>query len=264
MADPSAFRTLCDDLGRSLCLPAFPQRIVSLCPSITETLYALGAGGRVAGRTRFCIHPAGAVSAALRVGGTKDLRYERLARLQPDLIIAEKEENTPEMVARLAESYPVWVFDVLDFASALAMIRRLGELLALESAAEALLARIGLAWEGLPSLAPLRVAYLIWKDPWMAAGRDTYIQSVLHRLGAENVLLTRPERYPAFRLDELAALAPEQIWLSSEPFPFGLREQEMLQDRFPWAEVRLVDGEMFSWYGARMEQAAVYFRSALG
>ena len=255
--------TYTDQLGRTLALPRRPMRIVSLCPSITETLYALGAGDRVVGRTRFCIHPRAAVGGAVRVGGTKEIRYDRLAALTPDLIIAEKEENTPEMVARLAQDYPVYVADVRDVPSALAMIRDLGQLLGAEVPAHRLADRIEQGFAALTAGPPRRVAYLIWRAPWMGVGGDTYIHDLLRRLGWTNVLLSLPGRYPVFSLEELVAAAPELVLLSSEPFPFDASHRAELAAHLPGAEVRLVDGEMFSWYGSRMEAALPYLRGLL-
>jgi iron complex transport system substrate-binding protein len=249
-----------DHLGRPVSAPQHPQRIVSLCPSLTETLYALGLGERVVGRTRFCLHPEPSIRGATRVGGTKQIKYERLHELRPDLIIAEKEENTPEMVERLAQDYPVYVIDVQTVEDAMAMLTDLGELTGTRSAAQTLQKEIEQAWRQIPAFSHRRVAYLIWQDPLMGVGRDTYIQSVLARLGLDNVLLPLEGRYPSLTEEQLQRLAPDLLLLSSEPYPFQAKHLAAFQALLPEAEVQLVDGEMFSWYGARMLPAAGYLR----
>jgi iron complex transport system substrate-binding protein len=246
-----------DDLGRAVRLPAHPRRIVSLCPSQTETLLALGLGGRVVGRTRYCIHPATEVSRITEVGGTKQLRLDALRALQPDLIIAEKEENRREDVEALEREFPVYVTDVRSVGGALRMIRSLGQLCDRAQAAEALAQQIAGRFSRLQPLHPRRrVAYLIWRKPWMAAGGDTYIHDVLTRCGFENVFATRTARYPETTPAEIEQLAPEVLLLSSEPYPFGEKHVQEFARRLPGCQVRRVDGEAYSWYGARMLPAA--------
>ncbi|HXG28672.1 MAG TPA: helical backbone metal receptor [Nevskiales bacterium] len=246
-----------DDLGRAVRLPARPRRIVSLCPSQTETLLALGLSGRVVGRTRYCIHPAAEVSRITEVGGTKQLRLDALRALQPDLIIAEKEENRREDVEALEREFPVYVTDVRSVDGALRMIRHLGQLCDCTQAAEVLAQQIAGRFSRLQPLRPRRrVAYLIWRKPWMAAGADTYIHDVLTRCGFENVFAAKTGRYPETTLEDIERLAPEVLLLSSEPYPFQDRHRQEFAKRLPGAKVLLVDGEAFSWYGARMRLAA--------
>lgn len=241
-----------------------PRRLISLCPSQTETLLALGAP--VVGRTRYCVHPADQIATLPTVGGTKKLDFDAVATLQPDLIIAEKEENRREDVETLAERWPVFVTDVRDHASALRMVRSLGSLCGREPAASQLAADIERRWAVIPRLRqPRRVLYLIWRKPWMAAGGDTYIQSVLDRLGFINVAAELPGRYPELSAAQLRDLQPELILLSSEPYPFAQKHLAEMQ-ALAATPARLVDGEMFSWYGVRMLEAADYladFVSAL-
>jgi len=194
----------------------------------------------------------------MRVGGTKQIKYERLQRLQPDLIIAEKEENTLEMVETLARDYPVYVIDVQTIEDAMAMIADLGILTDTRPQAEAMQQQIRTAWAELPYLPDRRVAYLIWQDPLMGAGKHTYIQSVLARLGLRNVLLDLEGRYPQLEASTLQELSPDWVLLSSEPYPFQTKHLADFRAMLPAAKVQLVDGEMFSWYGARMLAAASY------
>ncbi|MCI4670558.1 MAG: helical backbone metal receptor [Bacteroidia bacterium] len=237
------------------------QRIVSLCPSITETLYALDLDERVVGRTRFCIHPKDKVQSAVRLGGTKEIKFDRLHSLKPDLIIAEKEENTPEMVAEMEKHYPVFVADVTDVKSGLEMISNIGRLTDREIIANQLVERIT------ASKAQLRVGtknptvlYLIWKDPIMGVGSNTYIGSMMDLLGWKNVLLKFEGRYPQITERQVADLSPDLVLLSSEPYPFKQQHINAFKALSPKSKVRLVDGEMFSWYGSRMEMAFPYMQ----
>lgn len=253
--------TFFDDLKRKVVLAQPPNRIVSLCPSITETLYDLGLEDRIIGRTRFCIHPQEKVKQAERVGGTKEVKFDRLHRLKPDLIIGEKEENTPEMIAELEKHYPVYVVDVRDVNGGLQMIERLGDLTGSSAKAKEWVGSIFFEKNKIQPLSkPLKVAYLIWKDPWMGVGKDTYIHSVLELMGWENVLTKLPGRYPELDLALLAEGVVDLVLLSSEPYPFRESHVGRIKDFLPHATVRLVDGEMFSWYGSRMKMAFPYLQ----
>jgi iron complex transport system substrate-binding protein len=249
----STFLSYTDQIGRTVALPAQPQRIISLCPSLTETLLHFGLGERIVGRTHFCIHPAETVAAIPAVGGTKNLKEDRVLALQPDLVICEKEENTREMVAWLESRFPTYVTDVRDIPGALDMVRRLGTITGCPAEGEALATQVEAAFAGLPSFAGApSVLYFIWRKPWMVAGQDTYIDALLQRLGLRNLAASFEGRYPALELEQLAGLSPDYVWLSSEPFPFKKQHIAELRGIFPGAEIRLVDGEMFSWYGSRM------------
>lgn len=235
------------------------MRVISLCPSQTEALVDMGIGERLVGRTRFCIHPKEKLGKVVRVGGTKEVDMAKIHALQPDLIIGEKEENTPEMIAELESQYPVLVTDVTDFASAIAMIHLLGDAIYEKEAAGIWVKRIEAAWQKVPVRPEIgKVAYLIWRNPWMAAGRHTYIHSILQKLGFENVVLALEGRYPVIEGQHWALLSPDRILLSSEPYPFKQQHIDEIKGILPDAKVALVDGEMFSWYGTRMVEAAAY------
>jgi ABC-type Fe3+-hydroxamate transport system substrate-binding protein len=252
--------TVTDHLGRTVVLPSYPpRRIVSLCPSQTELLFALGAGGSVVGATQWCVHPKPQVDAVVKVGGTKKVNLKKIEALQPDFILCEKEENTPDMVAALAARYPVYVTNVESVADALRMIADVGHVVGQAAAATALITQIEAAFTRIPrSEAPLRVAYLIWKDPYMAVGPTTYINDVLARCGLINVLANHAARYPVISLQELATAQPQMVLLSSEPYEFTAEHVGEIQGALPQATIQLVDGEMFSWYGSRMLPAAQY------
>ncbi len=249
-----ASRRLRDDCGRLLELPGSVNRVVCLCPSISETIVHL-APGRLAGRTRYCIHPSAGMHTVPTVGGTKNPDIEAITALQPDLIIAEKEENRPEDVAALAERFPVYVFDVQHIAGALAMLHSLGALLGEPAAALSLEGDIRHALNAMGT-APRAVSalYLIWRKPWMAAGAGTYIHSVLEALGFTNVMAEK-HRYPELGVSALEELSPQVVLLSSEPYPFTHKHIAEVQQLFPSAKVLCVDGELFSWYGVRMKAA---------
>ncbi len=251
-----------DDVGRSVEMMWPPQRIISLCPSITETLYTLGLSSRVVGRTRFCIHPQPDVMSAENIGGTKQVDFERVAKLFPDLMIAEKEENTRDTVSVLEQSYPVYVANVTSVASAVKLIRNLGDLTGSAERATSLAASVEAKVRQVASVFPRTMAYLIWEKPYMGVGANTYLHDLLAHFGFVNVLAGRAERYPEISLTELQRLRPEVVFLSSEPFPFDRRHQTALQAVLPKTRVVLVDGEI-SWYGARMEWAFPYLEQVV-
>jgi ABC-type Fe3+-hydroxamate transport system substrate-binding protein len=256
-------RSFTDHLGRLVAVPDAPQRIISLVPSQTELLFDLGVGGRVVGVTKFCLHPAVARQSAAVIGGTKQFDFARIADLQPDLIIGNKEENYQEGIERLAADYPVWLSDIVTLPDALRMIRNVGALVNAAEAAAALAAGIEADFAALtlpaPATAP-RVLYLIWRRPWMGAGAGTFIDAMLTASGCRNVLADRP-RYPELTAADFSALRPDEIWLSSEPYPFADKHLAEIQALCPGARVRLVDGEVFSWYGSRLRHTPAYLRA---
>ncbi|MFN8397273.1 MAG: helical backbone metal receptor [Bacteroidia bacterium] len=242
-----------DHLGREVPLSHPPQRVISLCPSQTETLVDMGLGARLVGRTRFCIHPKAPLSKVQRIGGTKEVDFDRIRGLRPDLIIGEKEENTPEMIAELEGICPVYVTDVRDIDSALRMILDLGEIVDLPAAARAIATQVTASLEGIQPLPrPVSCLYMIWKNPWMAAGTDTFINSVLKKCGFDNLALAESGRYRVLDEEIFQQKKPEIVLLSSEPFPFKSTHIADLQKILPDSRIVLVDGEMFSWYGSHL------------
>ena len=253
-----------DQLHRTITLPERPERIISLVPSQTELLYDLGLGERVVGITKFCVRPEEWFRTKAHVGGTKQLHLDRVRALEPDLIIANKEENTREDIEALAQEFPVWVSDVRDLDQALDMVARVGALTVTTERAGELVAAITAAFNGLEPLQPtLSAAYLIWRDPWMAAGSDTFIDDMLQRCGLSNVFSGREGRYPAVSPAELATGDPDVVLLSSEPYPFREKHLQEIGLLLPGVPVRLVDGEAFSWYGSRLLHAPAYFSGLL-
>ncbi|WP_188815262.1 ABC transporter substrate-binding protein [Hymenobacter cavernae] len=257
---PSLPLTLTDQLGRRVVVPYPPQRIVSLVPSQTELLFDLGLGTRVVGVTKFCIHPSQARQRATVIGGTKNFDFEKIAALKPDLILGNKEENYQEGIEQLADQYPVWLSDISTLEEALHMIRQVGMLTATQAKAEALATDIADSFANLGSTAsPVSAAYFIWRKPYMVAASGTFINDLLTRAGFRNIFAGQ-SRYPEITREQLADAAPQVIFLSSEPYPFKEKHVSEFAEMCPKAAIRIVDGELFSWYGSRLRYSAAYFR----
>ncbi len=245
-----------DSLSRKVEIPFPPQRIISLCPSQTELLFDLGLEKQVIGRTRWCIHPKEKVQKVEIVGGTKNPDENKILDLKPDLILCEKEENTKDFVERMQLHFPVFVTDVKTISSALSMIESVGKITGKEAEANVLLKAIRNSFSSIAGENRGSVLYFIWKKPWMLAGRETYINDVLKELGFENLGCNYEGRYPEWNPSHSVENQPDYIFLSSEPYPFSLKNIEEIQFLFPKSQVLLVNGEWFSWYGSRMLIAA--------
>jgi ABC-type Fe3+-hydroxamate transport system substrate-binding protein len=249
---------LVDASGVGLALTRPPRRIVSLVPSLTETLCALGLADALVGITVYCREPRDLLRGKTRIGGEKNPDLARIRELGPDLVVANVEENVAEHVATLrAWSIPVWVTYPRTVAAGIAMIRELGVLTgtaaradAIAAPLEAQLARVSAASARRP---PVRVFYAIWREPWMTVGRDTYIHDMLRVCGAQNVFGDRPERYPTVTLEDVAAAHPDVVLLPDEPFRFRRAHAEELEGLAP--RIELVDGKPFSWHGPRIGEA---------
>jgi len=251
-----------DQMNREVRLVDFPKRIVSLVPSQTELLYDLGLGDRVVGITKFCVHPESWFRTKTRVGGTKKVNFEAIAALNPDLIIGNKEENTESDIKALCESYPVWMSDIITFSDALEMMKLIGEITQTENQANQLIQNIEFNFIQLkPILTSKKVLYFIWGNPFMVVGKSTFIDELLYKIGFENCV--QSERYPDFTKEQLIALKPDFIFLSSEPYPFKEEHIQRYEKLFPNAQVILVDGEYFSWYGSRLKAAPSYFQELI-
>ncbi|GAB4091616.1 helical backbone metal receptor [Flaviaesturariibacter terrae] len=250
---------LVDPFGNELRFIQPPRRIVSLVPSQTELLHELGLDEEVAGITKFCIHPDRWFRNKPRVGGTKTVDAARVAALKPDLILANREENIQEQVEALARQFPTWVSDIHTLEEALDAVDAIGQLVHREAKAVEIRERIAEAFGALPSIVGNRpnVAYLIWKDPWMSVGNDTFIHDMLEHLGVHN-FFAKESRYPEIEPGALAGC--DYVLLSSEPYPFQEKHMSELQQLAPGARVLLVDGELFSWYGSRLLHTPAYFR----
>ncbi len=250
-----------DHLQHTIELQSPPQRIVSLVPSQSELLWDLGLKDRLAGITKFCIHPRELFESIPRIGGTKTLNLDKIRALKPDLIIGNKEENERSQIEALQKEFKVWMSDIYDLEDALKTIRAIGELTDTKEKADSIAAKIRASFSELPFL-DKSVLYLIWK-PYMAAGRGTFIGNMLEKTGLKNVIAAEDSRYPQLDIEEIRKLNPELIFLSSEPFPFKQTHADELQQLLPGTSVVLVDGELFSWYGSRLLRSVAYFHELL-
>jgi len=248
-----------DQMNRKIRLDHRPSRIVSLVPSQTELLHYFGLEDEVVGITKFCISPNSWFKSKERVGGTKNVNLEKIKALKPDLIIGNKEENTFEDIIELEKIAPVWMSDIYTLEDALNMIFMLGKLLGKYEESKSLIQSIEKEFKILTlnkTKEVKKVLYFIWKDPHMVAGKNTFVDDLLNRCGFENE--TSEERYPEVDFDNLN---PDFVFLSSEPFPFSEEHMTYFKTKFPNAQTKLVDGEMFSWYGSRLLKTASYLRS---
>ncbi len=245
-----------DQMGYPISLRHYPQRIISLVPSLTELLIDLGSGEEIVGVTDYCILPEQKGTSKIKIGGPKNFNFQIIDDLKPDLIIGNKEENYKEGIRRLQEKYPVWMSDIVTVEDALAMIESVGRLVNRFQQAEKLGKEIRSGFTDLDFTPSWKVAYLIWKDPYMAAGGNTFIHEMLHLGGFIN-LFENKSRYPQIIPEELEK--GEVILLSSEPYPFSSEDVESFRKRYPKQVILRVDGTMFSWYGSRMKLAPAYF-----
>lgn len=235
-------------------------RIVSLVPSQTELLHYLGLENEVVGITKFCIHPKEWHQSKTRVGGTKQYKIPVIDNLEPTLILGNKEENDKKQILTLAQKYPVWISDIKTLEDAYQMILEVGELVQKQEKAEELVLRLKKAFLELPSFgSPVKAAYFIWRAPFMVAGKGTFIHEMMKIAGFENIFKDK-ERYPQIELNNLSERKPQVILLSSEPYPFQKKHLEEFRNTCPEAQIILVDGELFSWYGNRLLHSAAYFK----
>jgi len=248
-----------DQMHRTIEVNKPLKRIVSIVPSQSELLWDLGLQNELVGITKFCIHPHHMATSVALVGGTKKLNIQKIRELQPDIIIANKEENEQSQIEELAKEFPVWISDIHNLNESLEMIEMLGELFNKKEKALELTTNIKSTFQQLTNSTTVKVAYFIWNEPMMVAGKNTFIDDMLKRCNFENVFLHKDSRYPEISLDELQKANPELILLSSEPFPFKEKHVEEFQRHLPNSKVIIVDGELFSWYGSRLQHSANYF-----
>ncbi len=252
-----------DQTGFTIELKHRPARIISLVPSQTELLFELGLEEEVVGITKFCVHPTHWFQSKPRIGRTKGIHPERIWSLQPDLVIANKEENLKAEVELLRNRVPVWTSDIDSLEKALEMIQQVGLLTGKSEEAEALKRQIITGFARLqPARVPINMAYLIWKKPYMTVGHDSFIADMLNRCGFHSVF-DQLSRYPEISPTDLKAAAPAVVFLSSEPYPFKEKDIAELQLLLPDSKILLVDGELFSWYGSRLRQAPEYFQQLI-
>jgi ABC-type Fe3+-hydroxamate transport system substrate-binding protein len=256
--------TFTDQMGHQLTLSHLPQRIISLVPSQTELLFDLGLADRIVGVTKFCIHPEEQVKGKTIVGGTKNFKLHVIEQLQPDLIIGNKEENYKEGIEQLQQQYPVWMSDIYTLEDSLEMMQLIGEITGTETLAHQLTQTIRSGFEQLqlPAQQPIKTAYFIWRNPYMAVGGNNFIDNILQHCGFINAFADL-ERYPEISPQLLQQTNPQLILLSSEPYPFSEKHIAEFQALCPLATIKVVDGEMFSWYGSRLTLAPEYLQGVI-
>lgn len=253
-----------DPLGTAFEIENTPMRIISLVPSLTETLYDLGLEERIVGITKFCVHPFHLKSTKKIIGGTKKVHYEKIRLLKPDFIIANKEENTEDMVVELRKICPVWVTDIASVEDVVKTISDFGQLFNCRMEArkwnDKILYRLEDFKKFSTNLEVKKAAYFIWKKPYMVAGTGTFIDALMQLNKFENCYANL-DRYPEIDLELMEKdHDPEVILLSSEPYPFSDADAFEIGRNTHHAKTAFVDGEMFSWYGTRLHQAFDYFR----
>lgn len=253
-----------DQLNRTILLSTTPKRIVSLVPSQTELLFELGLTEEVIGITKFCVHPQQWLKNKTRIGGTKTIKTDLVASLKPDLIIANKEENVKEQIEALEKIAPVWITDVCNINDAFNMMQGIGGVTGKDKKAQILIntikndfAKLGLL---LQQHKKIRTAYLIWKDPYMTVGGDTFIHDMLRLCSLQNVFEERG-RYPVTTIEELRAKNTELVLLSTEPYPFKQKHIDEITKELTATKILLADGELFSWYGSRMLHVLPYMQN---
>lgn len=250
-----------DQLGNRLDLTRPPERIVSLVPSQTELLADLGLDHQVIGVTKFCVHPHHWRREKKVVGGSRKFDVDMIIDLNPDLIIGNKEENDRTAIETLQKQFSVWMSDISTFDQAIDMIRSVAAITNTADKGQALADEIIRSFQALAAPRhPIRTLYFMWYHPWMAAGGNTFINTMMRTAGLVNVL--QPDhRYPELSIDQITRLDPSLVLLSSEPFPFSQNHVDEIQGILPKAKVIVVDGEFFSWYGSRLRLAPAYFNS---
>jgi len=257
-----------DQLNRPIEFNFPPKRIISLVPSQSELLWYLGVQNELAGITKFCIHPEEMFRSVTRVGGTKELKFDVIKKLQPDLIIANKEENEQEQIEELCKHYPVWISDIYNLENAFQMMLGVGDITNRKTEVSQLVQVIKekhaqFRMQNSEFRIEGSIAYLIWKNPYMVAGGNTFIDHLLSECGFTNVFSNEKSRYPEVTTQMLIEKKPEFIFLSSEPYPFKEKHIEELKVHLLNSKIVLVDGEMFSWYGSRLLLAFDYFEELL-
>jgi len=250
-----------DHVNRTITYSFPPKRIISLAPAITNTMYSLNLEKEIVGRTRFCIHPQNKVEQAINIGGTKDIKLDRIKELKPDLVIAEKEENTKEIVEELEKHFPLFVFEIQTVEDAYVMMTDLGTIVNRQDEAARLVKQIKKSFINLPQLQGKKVAYVIWKRPYMVVGDNTYIQSLLEKMGFINPFKKFSGRYPEVTIEDLQKANIDYIFLATEPYPFRNKDIEITAKLLPGVQPMIIDGEMF-WYGVKMLDAGPYFTNS--
>lgn len=261
-------KTLTDQIGNQHTFENSPKRIISLVPSQTELLYDLGLEESLVGITKFCVHPYHLKSTKTIVGGTKQVKIDKIKELNPDIIICNKEENTLEIVEELRKICTVWVTNIITIEDNFQMITDFGQLFNCRTESQKINDKLNFAFQDfkhfIKDKPSKKVAYFIWANPYMVAGGDNFINELLKLNNFENIYDNHPKyegRYPEIVVQKMRIQGdPDIIFLSSEPFPFKDEHAFELGRHTHHATTVFVDGEMFSWYGSRLLKAFDYFK----
>ena len=261
-------KTYIDQIGISHTFETAPQRIVSLVPSQTELLFDLGLEENIVGITKFCVHPFHLKSTKTIIGGTKKVHFEKIKLLKPDIVIANKEENTLGIVEELRQICPVWVTNIITIEDNLKMIADFGQLFNKRTEAQKWIDKTNFAYHDFQNFMKdkeeKKAVYFIWANPYMVAGGDNFINELMKLNKFKNIYDNNPKyegRYPEIIIQKMQIQGdPELVLLSSEPFPFKDEHAFELGRHTHHATTVFVDGEMFSWYGSRLVKAFDYFK----
>jgi iron complex transport system substrate-binding protein len=252
-----------DQLNTTLDIKNSPKRIICLVPSLTELLVDLGLEDYIVGVTKFCVHPSSLLKEKIIIGGTKNIKVDKIKALQPAIILCNKEENTKEIVETCRRITTTHVSDIYTITDTLELIHQYGKLFSCEAKAEHLILEIQQKQTDFIDFTATKsikkVAYFIWRKPWMVAANSTFINHLLRLNKFENIY-NEQERYPEIDLEKLRKKNLDAIFLSSEPFPFQEKHIIELQKKFKSTKIILVDGEYFSWYGSRLVKSFDYFK----
>ena len=250
-----------DQLKNIVNLTQHPKRIISLVPSQTEFLYDIGLTDEIVGITKFCIHPNEWFQTKTRVGGTKTINFDKIKALNPDLIIANKEENTQSEIEALQNHFTVYVSDIYNLTDSFQMMSDIGKMTNKEKESEKIIQSIKSNFTNLPQINK-KVLYLIWRNPYMFAGQNTFVNHILNQCGFQNSIQDKTSRYAEISVQQIQTMDLDYIFLSSEPYPFKQKHIDELKS-YTKAKIILVDGEMFSWYGSRLIQFKSYYLNVL-
>jgi ABC-type Fe3+-hydroxamate transport system substrate-binding protein len=258
MLNFTAVTSFTDQTGHIITLQSVPERIISIVPSQSELLWEMGLRDELKGISKFCIHPDRMFRTVQRVGGTKQLDIEKIRALKPQLIIGNKEENEKAQIETLRREFNVWMSDIYNFDDAIEMMRALGNMTGKKQEAEAIVNKVK---DSISSIKNIfngeTMAYFIWKDPYMLAAGNTFIDHVLRHAGLVNVAGSML-RYPEISVEDIRKIKPAYCFLSSEPYPFSEKHLPEIKRQIPDSKIVLVDGEMFSWYGSRLTMLPEY------
>nr|WP_132793171.1 helical backbone metal receptor [Tenacibaculum skagerrakense] len=240
------------------------KRIISLVPSQTELLFDLGLEDKMVGITKFCVHPFHLKQTKTIVGGTKNIKIDKIKELQPDIILCNKEENTKEIVEMCQQIADVHVSDIFTLKDTMELIEEYGQLFNCRTEAQNIIQKLNFKLSDfknfIKNIEPKKVAYFIWRDPWMVAANNTFINHILELNKFDNIYKNK-ERYPEVVLKKIRLEGdPDLVFLSSEPYPFKEEHAFEIGRCTHHAKTIFVDGELFSWYGSRMLKAFDYFK----